>query len=160
MTGWSFDDDSNLPGVVDLSSYGLVAPGESVILTEILAADFRTNWGLAPSVKVIGGNLANLGRNDVINIFQGVTLVDRLAFGDQNFAGTIRTQNTSGITNPANYGANNVAGWFLASNGDAFGSRISALGDIANPGVAAVPAPGALILAAAGAGLAVRRRRR
>jgi len=159
MTGWSFDDDSTLPGVIDLSSYGVVQPGESVILTELLASEFSANWALPASVKVIGGNVANLGRNDTINLFSGTTLIDRLVFGDQNILGTIRTQNISGITLPSNLGTNNVAGWFFSSVGDAYGSRASALGDVANPGVAAIPTPGVLALVGAGAVMALRRRR-
>ncbi|HEY1091298.1 MAG TPA: lamin tail domain-containing protein, partial [Burkholderiaceae bacterium] len=32
FAGWSFDDDSRLPGSTSLSNFGLVAAGESVIL--------------------------------------------------------------------------------------------------------------------------------
>jgi len=158
MTSYSFDDDSQLPGVFSLAAMGMLAPGESAIITDILAADFRTGWSLAPTVKIIGGNTANLGRNDEMNIFDGTTLVDRLTFGDQNFPGTIRTQNRSGITLPANWGANTVAAWFFSTVGDAYGSRTSAGGDVGSPGFVVVPAPGALALAAAG--LLVARRRR
>jgi Lamin Tail Domain len=41
MTGWSFDDASNTAGSLFLSSFGVVNPGESVILAEQAAADFR-----------------------------------------------------------------------------------------------------------------------
>lgn len=40
MTGWSYDDDSREPGALDLSAFGLVAPGESVVITEDLAESF------------------------------------------------------------------------------------------------------------------------
>ncbi len=40
MTGWSFDDDSAIPGTVFLTAFGVVNPGESVILTESPAALF------------------------------------------------------------------------------------------------------------------------
>src|ERR1044072_6103668 len=46
MTGWSFDDNSETPGSGNLSAFGTVQPGESVILTEIPAATFRSNWTL------------------------------------------------------------------------------------------------------------------
>lgn len=158
MTGWSFDDDSRLPGVLDLSSFGVLAVGESAIITDVLASDFRAAWGLAPSVKIIGSNTANLGRNDEINIFNGTTLVDRLTYGDQNFPGTIRTQNRSGITTPANWGANNVAGWFFSTVGDAYGSRTSVGGDVGSPGN--IPAAGPLALCGVACGVMARRRRR
>ncbi len=157
MTGWSFDDDSRLPGVLDLSSFGVVAPGESVIITEAGAADFRAAWGLAASVKVVGSNTTNLGRNDEINIYNGVALVDRLTFGDQNILGTIRTQLISGITTPANWGTNNVSAWFFAAAGDQYGSYVSALGDVGSPGV--VPAPGVAVVMGLGVLVMGRRRR-
>ncbi len=64
MTGWSYDDNTQLPGSVSLSAFGIVAPGESVILADLTAAAFRTEWGLPASVKVIGENTQNLGRAD------------------------------------------------------------------------------------------------
>lgn len=157
MAGWSFDDDSRLPGVLDLSGFGTLAPGESALISEVLASDLRTAWSLPASVKIIGGNVANLGRNDEMNIFNGVNLVDRLTFGDQNIVGSIRTQNRSGITLPGNLGANNVLGWFFSTVGDAYGTYTSTGGDIGNPGI--VPAPGALALVGV-AGLVAARRRR
>jgi hypothetical protein len=54
MTGWSFDDDHVTAGAFDLSAFGLVQPGESVVITESAAETFRTAWGLAPTVKIIG----------------------------------------------------------------------------------------------------------
>jgi hypothetical protein len=46
----------------------VVAPGQSVILTDETASDFATIWELS-DVKIIGGNTANLGRNDEINLY-------------------------------------------------------------------------------------------
>lgn len=167
FTGWSFDDDSSVPGVISLSAFGMVAPGESVVLTDNTAAAFRTAWGLSPAVKVIGGNTANLSRNDQINIFNaGNFLVDRLTYGDQNIAGTIRTNSVSG--NPitlAALGANAAAQWKLSVVGDVYGSTASTPdGDIGNPGkFTLVPEPaslGMLGLVAVLAPLARRRLRR
>jgi predicted extracellular nuclease len=167
MTGWSFDDDSRTPGSQDLSAYGTVAPGESVILTDQPASDFRTAWGLSASIKVIGDNTNNLGRNDEINLYDGTNaLVDRLTYGDQTFAGTIRTQTKSG--NPislAALGANNPAQWVLSSNGDAYGSYVAGgmnAGDLGNPGVFTlyqVPEPTSLGLLAIAALIGRVRRR-
>lgn len=147
FTGWSFDDDSRTPGVTSLSAIGLLAPGASALLTEAAAADFRSAWSLGAAIQVVGSNSANLGRADEINLFgaQG-QLVDRLTYGDQAFAGTVRAQNRSG--NPlslADLQPQAVhAGWVLASAGDAFGSWTSSLGDVGNPGsfALAVPEPG------------------
>jgi predicted extracellular nuclease len=150
MTGWSFDDDSQTPGVFSLSGFGLVAPGESVVITESAEAAFRASWALAPEIKVLGGYTNNLGRNDEINLFDSANaLADRLTFGDQSFPGTIRTQDASG--NPitlAALGANDVAQWQLSVVGDAYGSYLSSSGDIGNPGIGTyvVPEPSAVVL--------------
>ena len=114
FSGWSYDDDSRTPGTFDLSGFGLVADGESVILTEANAADFRTDWGLDGAVRVLGGVSNNIGRSDEINIyesFNGSTfpLADVLTYSDEDFPGSIRTDEVSG--NPgtlAALGANDV----------------------------------------------------
>jgi predicted extracellular nuclease len=163
LTGWSFDDDSRLiPGEFDLSGAGSLAPGESLVITEAAEADFRLAWSLDPAIKVLGGVANNLGRNDEINVYDNLgALADRLTFGDQNFPGTIRTQNISG--NPlsaAALGANNVTLWGLSSVGDAFGSYASAGGDVGNPGASIyVPEPATMGLLLIG-GLATLRRAR
>jgi predicted extracellular nuclease len=157
FTGWSFDDSSRTAGSVNLSAFGTVAAGESVILAESTAAAFRAAWGLAASVKVIGGNTNNLGRADEINLYDATsTLVDRLTYDDQTIAGTIRTQFRSG--NPtalADLMSNTVtSGWLLSTAGDANGSIASTPdGDIGNPGqfrLAAVPEPSTYMLMLAG----------
>jgi len=162
---WSFDDDSRTPGIVSLASLGTVAPGESVLIVEGPAADFRALWGLSASVKILGDNGTNLGRNDEINIFNGATLVDRLTFGDQNIPGTIRTQNVSGRPGTlAALGINQVSQWVLSAPGDVAGSYAVGGGlFVGNPGVAPVPEPETYAMMLAGLALlavAVRRRRR
>ncbi|MBC8103417.1 MAG: lamin tail domain-containing protein [Cytophagales bacterium] len=146
MSGWSYDDDSRTIGAVNLSAYGLVLPGQSVLLTESSEADFRAAWSLSSSVRIIGGLTTNLGRNDEINLFDAVgALADRLTYGDQNLPGSIRTQTRSGWVMPAGVGQNNILMWTLAASGDASGSRVSAGGDSGNPGVypfSSFPVPG------------------
>lgn len=141
MAGWSYDDDSRIAGTVSLTAFGVVAPGESVILAESDAAIFRTQWNLSASVKIIGLNGTNLGRNDEINLFDaGNALVDRLSFGDQTFPGSIRTQGITGWTCFDNLGANDVLGWQLSVVGDEQSSFAATGGDVGNPGsYAAVP---------------------
>jgi hypothetical protein len=163
FTGWVYDDESRFATVAaggfSLTGFGLVAPGESVILTESAAADFRAAWSLPAGVKVVGGYTNNLGRNDEINLFNaGGSLVDRLRYGDSSYApGTIRTQNISGnpgaLADLVPFTVTNT--WVLAAAGDAFGSYVSANGDIGNPGqfALAVPEPGTVALALAGLAL-------
>ncbi len=167
FTGWSYDDDSRTAGVFDLSGFGTVAAGESVVITESSAAAFRAAWNLASSVKVLGGYTNNIGRADEINLYDsGANPVDTLAYDDKNIAGTIRTQGASG--NPISLdalGANNSALWKLATIGDEYGSNASTNGDIGNPGInpfaaSPVPVPGAAwLLGSALVSLAGLRRR-
>lgn len=160
FAGWSFDDSSRTAGSFSLSALGVVAPRQSVIVTEADAAAFRAAWGLDASAKVAGGSMHNLGRNDEINIFDGSSnLVDRLTFGDQTFSGTVRTNAKSGWNTPVGNApwGNVTSAWLLSSVGDAQHSRTSAAGDIGSPGVY-VPAPASIALTAI-AGLVSRRRR-
>ena len=104
MTGWSFDDESRIAGTVDLSGFGVVLPGKSVILTDETASDFAAVWGLT-GVSIIGGNTANIGRNDEINLYDDSdVLVDRLTYGDEDFPGTVRANARSCNIRAADYG--------------------------------------------------------
>jgi hypothetical protein len=135
MTGWSYDDDSRVAGTVSLSGFGVVAPGQSVVLTDETADTFATVWGLT-DVTIVGGNTANLGRNDEINLFDASgNLVDRLAYGDETYAGTVRTQATSCNIPASDYSYTQVqTTWVLATAGDTYGSRTSTRGEIGSPG--------------------------
>ena len=140
LTGWSFDDNNRTPGEFDLSAFGVVQPGESVVITENTAAAFRAAWGLSADVKVIGDlgvtTGHNLGRNDEINIYDAEdNLVDQLTYGDQTFPGSIRTQNVSGQTCRQNLGLNDAMLWERSVVGDRFGSWAASSGDIGSPGL-------------------------
>lgn len=168
FTNWSYDDDSRNSLTFNLSDFGIVKAGESVILTEIDADEFRARWGLDASVKVIGFMNPNLGRADELNIFDHeLNLVDRLTYGD-NTVGGIRARFNSGIPGSVDVlGENNVRGWVLSQVGDSEGSWRSSVGDIGSPGqtnltiAVAVPEPSTYGLLAIGLGLvgiAARRR--
>lgn len=136
LSGWSFDDDSNVSGSFALGALGTLAGGESAVITEVPAAAFRSAWARCAAAKIVGGNTQNLGRNDVINLYDASgTRVDTLRFGDQTFPGTIRTQNVAGWVSAGGLGADAIAQWTLAAAGDAEASRASALGDIGSPGI-------------------------
>jgi predicted extracellular nuclease len=158
LAGWSYDDDSPAPGTVNLSAFGVVEVGQSVILTDEAAATFATNWNLT-GIVIIGGNGANLGRTDEINLFDaGNNLVDRLTYGDDTYPGTPRTQNKSCNIPAADYGYTVAqATWVLAAVGDEYGSWASTLGVVGSPGIAPIPEPATLVLLLGGL-LAARRR--
>jgi hypothetical protein len=146
LAGWSFSDSGTPAGTVSLSAFGLIAAGESVILTEVPESDFRTAWHLS-TTKVIGGNTTNLGRADTINIWDATaTLADTLAFNDQATPTKQgpRTQNKSCNIPVSGYGYTVAqSSWVLASVGDVYGSRTSIGGDIASPGT--IPEPGTIV---------------
>ncbi len=135
ITGWSMDDDSAVAGTFDLSPAGVLAPGESVVVTEADPPAFAAAWGLS-GVTILGFNTtANLGRNDQINIYDlGGQLVDRLSYGDESFPGSVRTNGQSGQTCHDALGINDPYFWVLSEVGDVWGSVISAGGDIGTPG--------------------------
>lgn len=150
MTGWSFDDSSRTAGSFSLSAFGIIAPGQSVILTEASASSFRTAWGLSASVKIIGGLDNNLGKADEINIYNSVNaLVDRLSYADAD----PKAANKSCTIPSADLALTTASGsWTLAYAGDAFGSFASSGNDIGNPGYYyAVPEPATLFILGAAA---------
>lgn len=172
LTGWSFDDDSATPGTVSLSTFGVVAPGESIIITEVTDAEFRDEWNLPGSIRVLGGNTTNFGRGDVFHLYDASNaLVDRLAYSDQTFIGSIRTQNRSGVpTTLAALGADDVFLWNFADSvagggpydlsgvAGVSGVLVSNLGDTGNPGYF-IPTPGSVMLAGVALLAGTRRRR-
>ena len=90
MTGWSFDDATRHVGVHNLSGFGVVQPGESVIATETTPVSaFRAAWSLCPTIKIVGGYTNdNLGRADEINLYDSSgNLIDRLTYDDQTLGG-------------------------------------------------------------------------
>ena len=152
MTDWSYSDTDAAP--FDLlfgSTFGVVQPGESVILTEAEPSAFRAAWGLDASVKIFGPNTnSNLGRNDMINLYDaaGIT-VDFLLYGDQTYPGSVRTQGASCNIPATDYDYTTVRtksdGWLLAWVGDEYGSWASSGGDVGTPGRFPEPATAVLL---------------
>ena len=136
MTGWSFDDGTRHVGVHDLTGFGIVQPGESVVVTETTPVSaFRAAWGLCPTVKIVGGYTNdNLGRADEINLYDKTgALIDRLTYDDQTLGGP-RANGKSAWVKAAGLGTNMPTQWTLAASGDAEGSFASTGGDIGSPG--------------------------
>ncbi|HMI61059.1 MAG TPA: lamin tail domain-containing protein, partial [Puia sp.] len=141
MTNWSFSDNAEIPGAVNLTAFGIVKPGESVILTETAASAFRTDWALCNGQKVIGGNTTNLGRADEINLYdENELLVDRLTYDDQTLHG-VRANNISAWVSPAAMGKNISTSWALSVVGDGESSVTSVGGDIGSPGKSSLVTP-------------------
>ncbi|WP_259539021.1 lamin tail domain-containing protein [Herbiconiux daphne] len=136
LTGWSFSDSGAEPGDVDLSAAGTVQPGASFVLSEASAADFRSEWGLASTVVVIGDNTTNLGRADAINLYDSTdALVDTLTYDDQSGAGPRTSAASAWPSTEAALGADSAADWTLSTAGDIEGSWTSASGYVGSPGV-------------------------
>lgn len=161
FAGWSFDDSSRTPGSTSLSAFGIVAPGQSVVLTDAVATAFITDWSIA-GTTVIGGSADNLGRSDEINLYDAANnLVDRLTYSDQTFAGTPRTNGTSAWANVSGAGpfGNITSAWTLSVVGDVQGSIQIANNDLGNPGRHVVPEPAGASMLAGAVTLMIRRRR-
>ncbi|MFH2000756.1 MAG: lamin tail domain-containing protein [Planctomycetota bacterium] len=135
MSGWSYDDASQHPGTVDLSGFGIIEAGESVILTEDDASEFMNDWGLV-NVKVLRYTSGSLGENDQINIYSPTDqLIDCLSFGPDNHPGAVSANNHSAFPVTADIGTDNIYRWLLSRDGDVQLSYPSANNDIGNPGI-------------------------
>ena len=71
----------SLAGLADGSGTNtVVAPGESVIITDLTPADFRTEWGLKSSVKVINDGTFTLKKSGSVYISNGTAVLDQVAY--------------------------------------------------------------------------------
>lgn len=135
LTGWSFDDNSRASGSFSLSAIGILQPQESAVITESVAATFRTVWGISSTIKVAEGNTNNLGRVDEINIYDASNaLVDRLTYDDQTLGGP-RTQGVTAWIPRASLGTNTPANSISSVIGDAQNSYSATTGNVGNPGM-------------------------
>lgn len=135
ITGWSLDDQTGAAGTFDLSGAGVVQAGESIVVTDVLAGTFIAAWNLS-GVTVLGGNqVAKIGRNDVLHLFdQSGAVVDRLAYGDEDFPGSPRAQDSSAWVCFDSVGLDDPLLWTLSMGSDAQGSWVSTGGDVGSPG--------------------------
>lgn len=182
VSAWSYNDNNTNDPINWGPAIGSILPGESVVFTQMLPADFRSYWGLDAGVRVYSyGQSSNLGNADTINIYNsfaqnGSTLVDTLTYtSDARGSGISRNRPWDGGDSQSL----NTA-WVESTTGDVFGSYLapSPSGfppnfpdpngpwnqadylDVANPGVY-VPEPGTFVLFGMGLlALAARMRRR
>ena len=180
VSTWSWNDNNVNDPHNWGPSIGSIAAGESIVFTQMTAADFRSYWGLDSSVRVFSYlQLSNLGNADTINIYNSFTqnastLVDSLTYtADLRGSGVSRNRPFDGAT-----GQYLNSAWVVSALGDSFQSRRapSPTGfppnfpqptdgfnqadyiDLANPGVYG-PAPGVAALLGF-AGVTGSRRRR
>lgn len=110
LSNWAWDDDSRTPTVA-IPAGTMIAPGESVIFTELDAATFRTWWGIAPTVQVITNPTApGLGQNDAIAVFDA-SGVERafFSYAALGFTRADGTPSTGGHAGASAGGTNTVA---------------------------------------------------
>jgi hypothetical protein len=169
LAGWTYNDDNpnNPVGIGDV--IGVLAPGESAIVTELAPEDFRWIWGLPASVRIasIGGN-SNLGDKDTINIYDSAEqtpahLVDSLPYtAAYRVRGYTRNR-------PPSLGTQSFpdSEWVNSAVGDIYGSFASPnppgpeLVDVGNPGsYPRIPEPATLLSLMLGVVPILGRRRR
>lgn len=165
MTGWWFRDSGDSAAPFDLSEFGIVLPGESVVWTDWSAPLFKDAWGLGTDVDVIGFSEPGLGRGDTINIYDAAdTLVDTLQYDDRDVPGPPRTRQISANVPLAALGMNDAAQAIASSVGDELGSYMNTRLEVGNPGIytplTAIPEPASLALVAACGLLLMARRSR
>ena len=164
MAGWSEDDSNATPGVPghSLSGLGILAPGESGIITQATPASFRLYWGLSDTVPVVGpytnDNLHTI--SDSITLFNNAgPLVDRLDYSTTNGGSADSVTRNAPLDA---LGKNDNSLWANSFIGDAFGSypapqKTSIIG---NPGKYIVlPEPCSLAWVAVAGALLTRHRR-
>jgi hypothetical protein len=139
LAGWSFSDNTAVADSVALGALGTVLPGESFLLSEAAAVDFRVEWGLPDTIKVLGGNPQNLGRSDAINLYDPTNaLADTLTYDDEG-TGAVKGPRTDGASAWPNTAgtllANTASDWTKSTVDDAELSWTSAGGFIGSPGI-------------------------
>ena len=138
-----------LAGLADGSGTStVIAPGESLIITDLKPADFRTEWGLRSSVKIVNDGSSTLGKLGSVYVSNGSAVLDQVSYdlstpgkgasawvsaaqvADQQAAGGSAFAFTSSPTGTSN-------GWTISTVGDSEGSWNSASGatrSVGSPG--------------------------
>lgn len=133
MTGWSYKTTAKVPGPVSLSSLGTLAPGESAIITDLTPAEFRTEWALSSSVKVVNDGSTTLNSGPAtLSLFDSTsTLADSVSYVSGFFSG----KGVSAWVDAAHLGAKSgTTGWTISTAGDSESSWTSVTGAIGSPG--------------------------
>lgn len=135
LAGWTYDDSAaSASGGLSLRGLGTVAPGESVIVTDLSADEFRTDWHLKSSVDVLSNGKTHTldsGPNSVHVYDASGAEVDSVSYAKGFFPG----KGSSAWVDAAHVGAKaDTTGWTISSVGDGEGSWTSATGSVGSPG--------------------------
>jgi hypothetical protein len=135
LTGWTYDNSAASAATgLSLSGLGTVAPGESVIVTDLSADEFRTDWGLKATVKVLSNgktHTLNSGPNAIHVYDNAGAEVDSVSYAN----GFESAKGLSAWVDTAHLGAkSDTSGWTISTAGDAEGSWTSATGSVGSPG--------------------------
>jgi hypothetical protein len=136
FAGWTYTGKAGT-GSLPLDGFGTVDPGESVIITDVAPAAFRTDWHLSGTVKVIddkaNGFSVTLDKGpDTPTVYdQTAAVVDSVSYASGFFSG----KGVSAWPDAAHLGAkSDTTGWTISTTGDAQGSTTSASGAVGSPG--------------------------
>lgn len=156
ISGYKWDDDSrsfNDAGAALIPNGVTVGAGESVIFTAMPAEDFRTWWGLLPSVQVVSVAAPGLSSGDGIALFNAAGVeVFYFSYAAGGFTLSSGALNGTGHTGIAAGSANatdaliydptfgTASPRYTFADGARFGSFTAAVGtDRGSPGVSGLP---------------------
>lgn len=159
LAGWFYDTSSSTTIAAPSPTAGLtlatladgsgtntvIAPGESVIITDLTPADFRTEWNLNSSVKVINDAAFTLKKAGSIYVSDGTSVLDQVSYDLSSpgkgvsawvsAANVADQQSPAGSTFSFNATATGTSsGWTISTLGDSEGSWSSASGSPASVG--------------------------
>lgn len=171
VSGFSWDDESAEVGIGNFGSITMIAPGESVIITEESAANvptaWRNSWGIPDTVQVSvstsAGGFPGLGAaGDALSIFDSAgTLVDSVTFGAASGGDAGRSFAWDTAGNPLGLSVAGVNGAFLSDTDGGDGSASGTGTDVGSPGTAVViPEPTSFLALLGISGCCVLRRRK
>ncbi len=120
----------------------VVAPGESIIITDLQPADFRAEWGLVPSVKVINDGSFTLKGSGSVYISNGTAVLDQVAYTlpAKGVSAWVSAANAADQQSPGGSTLTFPAitttpfdGWTLSTLADSEGSWTSKSGSVGSP---------------------------
>jgi hypothetical protein len=160
VSGWYFSSSASLAITTPLATAGqslagladgsgtntVVQPGESVIITDLTPAHFRTEWGLKSSVKVVNDGTSTLKKAGSVYVSNGTTVLDQISYdlttpgkGKSAWVSSAHVadqQGGSGSTFAFNGSTAPSNGWTISAPADSEGSWSStgAVASVGSPG--------------------------